>query len=104
LTQRGLLEPGGLGDRTDAGAVEPQTSEETGNGPISSVSETRRGAMGVAVPIVRLNRVTPAGSSAYFARLDADLGIIDNNISEGNVIAVVDSTDWALSYTGPSRR
>jgi hypothetical protein len=44
--------------------------------------------------------VTPAGSNAYFARLDADLGIIDNNISEGNVIAVVDPADWALSYTG----
>jgi hypothetical protein len=44
--------------------------------------------------------VTPAGSNAYFARLDADLGIIDNNLSEGNVIAVVDPADRALSYTG----
>lgn len=44
--------------------------------------------------------VTPAGSSAYYARLDADLEIIDNNISEGNVIAIVDPGDWALSYTG----
>jgi hypothetical protein len=44
--------------------------------------------------------VTAAGSSAYFARLDADLGIIDNNISHGNVIAVVQPGDRALSYTG----
>jgi hypothetical protein len=44
--------------------------------------------------------VTPAGSSAYYARLDANLEIIDNNISEGNVIAAVDPGDWALSYTG----
>jgi hypothetical protein len=44
--------------------------------------------------------VTPAGSSAYFARLDTNLEIIDNNLSEGNVIAVVDPGDWALSYTG----
>ena len=44
--------------------------------------------------------VTPAASSAYFSRLDANLEIIDNNLSEGNVIAVVDPADWALSYTG----
>jgi hypothetical protein len=44
--------------------------------------------------------VAPAGSSAYYARLDADLEIIDNDISEGNVIAIVDPGDWALSYTG----
>jgi hypothetical protein len=44
--------------------------------------------------------VTPAGSSAYFARLDTNLEIIDNDLSEGNVIAVVDPGDWALSYSG----
>ncbi|MGH9192113.1 MAG: hypothetical protein ACRDZ0_06520 [Acidimicrobiales bacterium] len=44
--------------------------------------------------------VTSAGSSAYFARLDVNLEIIDNNLSEGNVIAVVEPNDWALSYTG----
>ena len=44
--------------------------------------------------------ISAAGSSAYFARLDANLEIIDNNLSEGNVIAVVESGDWALSYTG----
>jgi hypothetical protein len=44
--------------------------------------------------------ITSAGSSADFARLDANLEIIDNNLSEGNVIAVVDPADWALSYTG----
>lgn len=55
--------------------------------------------MGTDIAPGRYN-ITPAGSSAYFARLDANLGIIDNNISEGNVIAVVDPADWALSYTG----
>jgi hypothetical protein len=44
--------------------------------------------------------ITSAGSSAYFARLDTNLEIIDNNISEGNVIAVAEPGDWALSYTG----
>jgi hypothetical protein len=44
--------------------------------------------------------ITSAGSSAYFARLDASLEIIDNNLSDGNVIALVEPGDWALSYTG----
>lgn len=44
--------------------------------------------------------ITSAGTSAYFARLDANLEIIDDNLSEGNVIAVVEPSDWALSYSG----
>jgi hypothetical protein len=55
--------------------------------------------IGTDLPAGRYN-ITPAGSSAYYARLDADRGIIDNNISDGNVIAVVQPGDWALSYTG----
>jgi len=48
--------------------------------------------------------ITPAGSSAYFARLDANLGIIDNNISEGNVIAVVDRPTGRCRPPALSRR
>jgi hypothetical protein len=44
--------------------------------------------------------ITSAGSSAYFARLDSNLEILHNNLSEGNVIALVEPGDWALSYTG----
>lgn len=55
--------------------------------------------VGTDIPAGRYN-VTGAGRSAYFARLDANLEIIDNNLSEGNVIAVVDPSDWAFSYTG----
>ncbi|HEV7757952.1 MAG TPA: hypothetical protein VGO78_03145, partial [Acidimicrobiales bacterium] len=44
--------------------------------------------------------VTSAGTSAYAARLSADGEIIDNDLSEGNVIVIVQEGDWALSYTG----
>lgn len=54
--------------------------------------------MGTDIAPGRYN-VTPAVSSAYYARLDTDLEIIDSNISEGNVIAIVDRSDWALSCT-----
>lgn len=55
--------------------------------------------VGVDLPPGRYN-ITAAGTGAYYARLDGELEIIDNNISEGNVIAVVQPGDWALSYTG----
>jgi hypothetical protein len=55
--------------------------------------------VGVDIAPGRYN-ITSAGSSAYFARLDANGEIIDNNLSDGNVIAVVEPGDWALSYTG----
>jgi hypothetical protein len=45
--------------------------------------------------------ITSAGTSAYFARLDANLEIIDNNLSEGNVIAVVERLGALVHRRGP---
>jgi hypothetical protein len=45
-------------------------------------------------------RVTPTQGSAYYARLDADGEIIDNNLSEGAVIALVSASDWAFTFSG----
>ena len=46
-------------------------------------------------------RVTPtAGNTAYWARLDRSHEIIDNNLSEGQLIVVVQPGDYALTYTG----
>jgi hypothetical protein len=45
-------------------------------------------------------RITPIESIAYFARLDADGEIIDNNLSEGQLIAQVSASDWAFQFTG----
>jgi hypothetical protein len=50
-------------------------------------------------------RVTPeTGSTAYFARLDANGEIIDNNLSEGQLIAQIAESDWAFSFTGTLER
>lgn len=45
-------------------------------------------------------RISDPGGMSYFARLDADGEIIDNNISEGAVLVIVAATDWALSISG----
>jgi len=46
-------------------------------------------------------RVTPAsGDMAYWSRLDSAHEIIDNNLSEGQLIVVVQGSDYALSYKG----
>lgn len=45
-------------------------------------------------------RVTATGSSAYAARLDATLEIIDNDLNQGSVIVIVEPGDFALSYSG----
>jgi hypothetical protein len=42
----------------------------------------------------------PEGSTAYWARLDASMEIIDNDLSEGQLIVIVDTSDWALRFTG----
>jgi hypothetical protein len=55
--------------------------------------------VGVDIPAGRYN-ISADGTSAYYARLGANRDIIDNNISDGNVIAVVQDSDWALTYTG----
>ena len=45
-------------------------------------------------------RVAGTDGMAYYARLDANGEIIDNNISDGDVIVIVAARDWALSITG----
>ena len=45
-------------------------------------------------------RVSGTDGMAYFARLDTNGEIIDNNISDGDVIVIVAAGDWALSITG----
>ena len=37
---------------------------------------------------------------AYWSRLDSAHEIIDNNLSEGQLIVVVQGSDYALSYKG----
>jgi hypothetical protein len=50
-------------------------------------------------------RITPeTGSTAYFARLDTNGEIIDNNLSEGQLIAQIAESDWAFSFTGTLER
>jgi hypothetical protein len=41
---------------------------------------------------------------AYFARLDAKGEIVDNDLNDGSVIAVVRPTDWALKFDGTIQR
>jgi hypothetical protein len=45
-------------------------------------------------------RVTPAGTDAYWARLDRAHEIIDNNISAGQLIVQVAPSDYLLEITG----
>jgi len=47
-------------------------------------------------------RISPTsdGSSTYWSRLDRTMDIIDNNLSDGQLIVTVSSSDWALQYTG----
>ncbi|MCP4962723.1 MAG: hypothetical protein GY925_26075 [Actinomycetia bacterium] len=45
-------------------------------------------------------RVTATDGTAYAARLDNTLDIIDNDLNEGSVIIVVQLTDFALSFSG----
>lgn len=47
-----------------------------------------------------LYRVTNPGGSAYGARLDAELDIIDNELSDGSILLRVASTDFAFQFTG----
>lgn len=49
-------------------------------------------------------RITPTTGTAYFARLNASHDIIDNNVSEGQLIALVDPGDYAFSFTGTIER
>lgn len=41
-----------------------------------------------------------SGDSAYFARLECNNEIIDNNLSDGSVIAVVKDSDCYLNFSG----
>lgn len=47
-------------------------------------------------------RITPPaeGDTAYWARLDRTMDIIDNDLGSGQLIVVVKASDWALQYTG----
>lgn len=45
-------------------------------------------------------RITPTDGTAYFSRLDANGEIIDNNIGDGQLIVIVEPTDWAIQITG----
>lgn len=47
-------------------------------------------------------RISPAATSdsTYWSRLDRTMDIIDNNLSDGQLIVTVNSSDWALQYTG----
>ena len=46
-------------------------------------------------------RITPVGgSSTYWARLDNTLDIIDNDLSDGQLIVIVKDLDFALSISG----
>jgi hypothetical protein len=45
-------------------------------------------------------RVTPAGTDAYWARLDRAHEIIDNNLSTGQLIVQVAPTDYLLEISG----
>ena len=49
-------------------------------------------------------RVNPSGGSAYWARLDANLEIIDNDLQDGQSIVVVDASDFALRINGTLER
>lgn len=45
-------------------------------------------------------RVLPDGGSAYWARLDSSLEIIDNNISDGQLIVDIREGDFAVNISG----
>lgn len=51
-------------------------------------------------------RVSPeaSGETTYWARLDDTLDIIDNNLSEGDLIVIVNESDYALEYRGVLER
>lgn len=55
--------------------------------------------VGVDIAPGRYN-LAPSGATAYFERLDATGDVIDDDISERGVIALVEQTDWAFSYSG----
>jgi hypothetical protein len=46
-------------------------------------------------------RITPVdGVSAYWARLDDTMDIIDNDLGDGQLIVIVNESDWALEISG----
>ena len=45
-------------------------------------------------------RISPVDGNSYWARLDANQEIIDNDISDGATIVIVNEGDWALTYSG----
>lgn len=46
-------------------------------------------------------RITPpSGRSGYWARLDQTLEIIDNDLGDGQLIVIVNESDFALTFTG----
>jgi hypothetical protein len=51
-------------------------------------------------------KITPVegGGGTYWARLDKNFELIDNNVSDGQLIAIVKSTDYAFTFTGEVRR
>lgn len=49
-------------------------------------------------------RVSRPGDLAYGARLDAGLGIIDNDLNSGSVILIVEPTDYAFTFSGTLER
>lgn len=45
-------------------------------------------------------KVMPVDGNAYWARLDGDLEIIDNDIGEGQLIVVIQAGDYAINISG----
>ena len=85
-------------NKTNCGDIEARAARR---------SRLRRSAVAAAAALVGLTIVgcgTPVSTDtdgmAYYARLDANGEIIDNNISDGDVIVIVAAGDWALSITG----
>jgi hypothetical protein len=45
-------------------------------------------------------RVLPAGGSTYWARIDGNMGIIDNDLSDGQLIVKIRPGDFAFTFSG----
>jgi hypothetical protein len=91
--------------------VEPTDSYLEVQGEIALVSETGPFdpiLLGVTDGIYLVNydldpgryRVKAVDGTAYWARLDEDQEIIDNDLTDGDSIVIVADSDWALEFTG----
>ena len=45
-------------------------------------------------------RLQPEDGTSYWARLDGRLDIIDNDLSDGATIVIIEQSDFALEFTG----